>query len=154
MIILVMHVLECKAKKKRTVRRWGLGRVGSENVGNTYTEKLISIVMTAEDQSYTIAFWPKKKSFIRLNKGLVFSYTILCICVFLVVEHQCRVCREIESVCREIKSNEKRDTRTMAQQIREISGKKRTARSTVINDRHGNMLTDREDVLEIWKEYI
>ena len=42
----------------------------------------------------------------------------------------------------------------MAQKIRDISGKKRTARSTVIKDRHGNMLTDREDVLERWKEYV
>ena len=58
-------------------------------------------------------------------------------------------------MCREIESNEKRDTRTMAQQSRKISGKKRTARSTVIKDRHGNMLlTDREDVLERWKEYV
>ena len=57
-------------------------------------------------------------------------------------------------MCREIKSNEKRHPRAMAQQIREISGKKRTARSTVIKDRHGNMLTDREDAMERWKEYV
>ena len=31
--------------------------------------------------------------------------------------------------------------------------KKRTVRSTMIKYRHGNMSTDREDVLEIWKEY-
>ena len=42
----------------------------------------------------------------------------------------------------------------MAQQIKEISGKKYTARGTVIKDRHGNLLTKREDVLERWKEYV
>ena len=68
-----------------------------------------------------------------------------------------RMCKEkkeewMNRVCREIQSNEKRDSRAMAQQTREIYGKKRTARSTVIQDSHVNMLTDREDVLERWKE--
>ena len=60
----------------------------------------------------------------------------------------------INRICREIERNEKRDSRVMAQQIGEISGKKRTARNTVIKTRHGNMLTDREDALERWKEYV
>ena len=42
----------------------------------------------------------------------------------------------------------------MTKQIRELSGKKRTARSTVIKDRQGNILTEREDVLERWREYV
>ena len=70
-----------------------------------------------------------------------------------------RMCKEkkgewIDRVCREIESNKKRDTKAMVNQIREISGKKRSARSKVIKDRHGNMLTDRDDVLERWKEYV
>ena len=68
-----------------------------------------------------------------------------------------KMCKEkkeewINRVCRKIDSNERRDTRAMEQQIRKISGKKRTARSTVIKSRHENMLADREDVLEKWKE--
>ena len=52
------------------------------------------------------------------------------------IKRMCEVKKEewINRVCREIESNGKRDTRTMAQQIREISRKKRTARSTVIKN--------------------
>ena len=42
----------------------------------------------------------------------------------------------------------------MANQIRELSGKKGTTRSTVIKDRNGNILTDRNEVLERWREYV
>ena len=42
----------------------------------------------------------------------------------------------------------------MAEQIRELSGKQRASRSTVIKDKQGNILTEREDVLQRWKEYV
>ena len=73
-----------------------------------------------------------------------------------VIKRKCREKREewLNRMCREIEINEKRDSREMAKQIREISGKRRTARSTVIKDRHGNILTEREEVLERWREYV
>ena len=42
----------------------------------------------------------------------------------------------------------------MAEQIRELLGKKLLLGSTVIKDKHGNTLTDREEVLQRWKEYV
>ena len=42
----------------------------------------------------------------------------------------------------------------MAEKIREITGKKRTQRSTVIKDIDGTVLTDRNDVLNRWKQYV
>ena len=42
----------------------------------------------------------------------------------------------------------------MLKQIRELSWKNRTARSTVMKDRQGNILTERDDVLERFREYV
>ena len=56
--------------------------------------------------------------------------------------------------CSETEQSEKSDPRLTAEQIREISGKKRATRNRVIKDRHGNILTDREEVLQRGKEYV
>ena len=42
----------------------------------------------------------------------------------------------------------------MAEKIRDLTGKKRCARSTVIKDKDGNILSERNEVLERWKEYV
>ena len=59
------------------------------------------------------------------------------------IQMMCRVKREkwLEARCREIEENEKVDSRAMANQIREWSGKKGMSRSTVIKDKNGNILT-------------
>ena len=70
-----------------------------------------------------------------------------------------RLCREkkeewLNLKCKEIEDSEKVDSRAMGNHIRELSGKKRMARSTVIKDSNGDILTDREDVLERWRGYV
>ena len=56
--------------------------------------------------------------------------------------------------CHEMKQLERVDSRLMAEKIREITGKKRTTRSTLVKDRNGNILTERIDVLNRWREYV
>ena len=72
------------------------------------------------------------------------------------IQQMCRVKKEewLDERCKEIEENEKVNPREMADQIRELSGKKGIARSTVIKDVNGNILTDRQEVLERWREYV
>jgi hypothetical protein len=49
---------------------------------------------------------------------------------------------------------ERTDSRMVAEKIREITGKKRTTRSTIIKDKRGNILTERQEVLQRWEEYV
>ena len=42
----------------------------------------------------------------------------------------------------------------MANQIRELSGKKGMSKSTVIKIENGNILTDRQEVIERWRKYV
>ena len=68
----------------------------------------------------------------------------------------CRIKREewLNARCKDVEESEKVDSREMAKQIRELSGKKGMVRSTVIKDRNGNILTDTEQVLERWRGYV
>ena len=56
--------------------------------------------------------------------------------------------------CQEMEQLERVDSRLMAEKIREITGQKRTTRSTIVKDRNGNILTERIDVLNRWREYV
>ena len=56
--------------------------------------------------------------------------------------------------CSETEKIEKNEPRSMAQRLRELSWKKVPSNSTVIKDRHGNILTDRDEVLQRWKECV
>ena len=49
---------------------------------------------------------------------------------------------------------ERVDSKLLAEKIREITGKKRPARSTIIKDGDGTILTDRTDVLRRWRDYV
>ena len=60
----------------------------------------------------------------------------------------------LQAKCGELEVLERVDSRLLAEKIREITGKKRPARSTVIRDEDGSILTDRSDVLRRWKEYV
>ena len=56
--------------------------------------------------------------------------------------------------CQEMEQLERVDLRLMAEKIREITGQKSTTRSTIVKDRNGNILTERIDVLNRWREYV
>lgn len=60
----------------------------------------------------------------------------------------------LQEKCDELEVLERIDSKLLAEKIRDITGKKRPARSTVIKDENGNILTDRNDVLRRWKEYV
>ena len=72
------------------------------------------------------------------------------------IQRLCRVKKEewLNARCKDVEESAKVDSRAMATQIRELSGKKRMARSTVIKDRNGDILTERGEVLERWREYV
>ena len=70
-----------------------------------------------------------------------------------------RMCTErkeewLQAKCDELEHLERMDSRLLAEKIREITGKKRPARSTIIKDGDGTILTERGDVLRRWKDYI
>ena len=60
----------------------------------------------------------------------------------------------LKSQCEEMERLERIDSRLTAEKIRELTGRKRAARSSMIKDRNGNMLTEKGDVLNRWKEYV
>ena len=70
-----------------------------------------------------------------------------------------RMCTErkeewLQAKCDELEHLERMDSRLLAEKIREITGKKRPARNTIIKDGDGIILTERSDVLRRWKDYI
>jgi hypothetical protein len=60
----------------------------------------------------------------------------------------------LEEKCNLMEQLERTDSRMVAEKIREITGKKRTTRSTIIKDKRGNILTERQEVLQRWEEYV
>ena len=72
------------------------------------------------------------------------------------VKSECKERREewLQDKCEEMEQLERTDARMMAEKIQEITGKKRTQRSTIIKDEDGTILTDRSDVLRRWKDYV
>ena len=72
------------------------------------------------------------------------------------VETMCKERKEewLRERCQEMEQLERVDSRLMAEKIREITGKKRTTRSTILKDRNDNILTIRIDVLNRWREYV
>ena len=56
--------------------------------------------------------------------------------------------------CEEMEQLERSNLRLMAEKIRELTGKRRTTRSTIIQDKDGNSLTERGQVLKRWEEYV
>ena len=56
--------------------------------------------------------------------------------------------------CVEIENNEKTNTKEMYENIREIAGVKRPYRGETIKDKNGNILTDIDEVIKRWEEYV
>ena len=70
-----------------------------------------------------------------------------------------RMCNErnaqwLGEKCEEVEQLENVDSRLMAEKIREITGKRRATRSTIVKDNNGNILTERKEVLKRWEEYV
>ena len=49
---------------------------------------------------------------------------------------------------------ERSNSRLMAEKITELTRKHRTTRSTIIQDKYENILTERGQVLKRWEEYV
>ena len=56
--------------------------------------------------------------------------------------------------CEEMEQLERSNSRLMAEKIRKLTGKRRTTRSTIRQDKDGNILTERGQVLKRWKGYV
>ena len=56
--------------------------------------------------------------------------------------------------CEELEQLEKSNSRLMAEKIRELSRKRRTTRSKIQQDKYGNILAERGQVLKRWEEYV
>ena len=72
------------------------------------------------------------------------------------MKRACRTRREewLREKCQEIEELERVDSRLMTEKIREITGKKRAQRSTVIKDIDGTILMERNEVLNRWQQYV
>ena len=68
----------------------------------------------------------------------------------------CKIRREewLGEKCQEVEALERIDARLMAEKIREITGEKRTGRSTVIKSTDGQILMEKEEVLGRWQQYV
>ena len=68
------------------------------------------------------------------------------------IKNSCKLKKEewLNMKCQEMEQLEKIDSRLMAEKIREITGKHRNERSTVIKDSDGSILTERSSVLRRW----
>ena len=49
---------------------------------------------------------------------------------------------------------ERVDSRPLAEKIREITGKRKPERCTIVKDQDGTILTERSDVLRRWRDYV
>ena len=58
----------------------------------------------------------------------------------------------LEEKCQEVEQLERIDLKMMVEEIRERTGKKRTGRSTIIKDRDGMILTERNELLNRWQQ--
>ena len=56
--------------------------------------------------------------------------------------------------CNELEQLERVDARLIAEKIRQVKGKRGPTRSTIIKDVNGDLLTDRDEVLKRWQEYV
>ena len=72
------------------------------------------------------------------------------------IRRKCKERKEewLHEKCDELEQLERVDARLMAEKIREVTGKRGPTRSTIIKDANGNLLTDREEVLKRWQEYV
>ena len=70
-----------------------------------------------------------------------------------------RICIEREEEwlrekCEEMEQLERSNSRLIAEKIRELTRKRRTTRSTIIQDKNGNIVTERGQVLKRWEGYV
>ena len=72
------------------------------------------------------------------------------------IRQMCKEKKEqwLGEMCEEVELLKNVDSRLMTEKIREITGKRRTARSTIVKDKNGNILTERKEVLKRWEEYV
>lgn len=60
----------------------------------------------------------------------------------------------INAQCQDIEANASIDNKTMHQKIRDLTGRKTTATTGCLRSKDGNILMEREDILNRWSEYI
>ena len=72
------------------------------------------------------------------------------------IKRECKITKErwLNEKCLQAEELDGRDTREMYNIIREITGKKRAYRGEIIKSRDGNLLTDIDEVVERWREYV
>ena len=72
------------------------------------------------------------------------------------IKKRCNEAKEnwINTQCEEIEGNNRIDIKTMHQKIRDVTGKKSSARIGCLRSRDGNILMEKEDILNRWSEYI
>ena len=72
------------------------------------------------------------------------------------VKKRCNEAKEhwINTQCEEIEANNGVNSKTVHQKIKEVTGKKATAKTGCIRSKDGDILMEKEDILNRWSEYI
>jgi len=72
------------------------------------------------------------------------------------VKRKCNEAKEdwLNKQCEEIERNSKIDSKTLHQKIKEVTGKKTSAKTSCLRARDGSILMEKEDILNRWSEYI
>ena len=72
------------------------------------------------------------------------------------VKKRCNEAKEnwINAQCQEIEANANIDSKTMHQKIRDVTGRKTPTTTGCLRSKDGNILMEKEDILNRWSEYI
>lgn len=72
------------------------------------------------------------------------------------VKEKCKERKEewLKESCEEIEELQKVNATRMYDKIKEMTGKKRTSRNSVVKDPQGNIIMDQDKVLKTWEEYV
>ncbi len=69
---------------------------------------------------------------------------------------KCNLAKEewLNEKCKEIEQKNKHDTKSMHARIREITGKRTCSATGCLKSKEGNIIMDKDKILERWSEYI
>ena len=72
------------------------------------------------------------------------------------IKRKCKERKEewLKERCDEIEQLQRSNSKEMYEKINELTGKKRATRNSIIKDIQGNVVTEQDQVLQVWEQYI
>ena len=119
---------------------------------NESAKKFISVTKRKEDKKWMKPEILELMEDRRKAKGDIEKYREL----DRLVKKKCNMAKEewINLQCKEIERNSLTDSKLMHKKIQELTGKKFSAKSGCLKSGNGDILMEKEDILNRWSEYI